>query len=101
MLGKDVNLKEIAKLLKNYTGAEIEAIVKSANSFALNRKHNLMDFTKEIKIDEPVQVEKQDFMLAYEEIKPEFGIDESKMEVYTKTPLYNYGTRYEKLVSDC
>lgn len=46
MLASDVDLKEIAKLLKNYTGAEIEAIVKSANSFALNRKHNLMDFSK-------------------------------------------------------
>jgi SpoVK/Ycf46/Vps4 family AAA+-type ATPase len=30
--------------MKNYTGAEIEAVVKSANSFALNRHHNLMDF---------------------------------------------------------
>lgn len=46
LLGQDVNLNEIASLLKNYTGAEIEAIVKSANSFALNRHHNLMDFGK-------------------------------------------------------
>lgn len=53
LLGGDVDLNSIAKELKNYTGAEIEAIVKSANSFALNRHHNLMDFTKNLKIDKP------------------------------------------------
>ncbi len=46
LLGKDVDLKALAALLKNYTGAEIEAVVISANAFALNRHHNLMDFTK-------------------------------------------------------
>ena len=58
LLAPDVDLREIAKILKNYTGAEIEAIVKSANSFALNRKHNLMDFTANLVIDKPVLVEK-------------------------------------------
>lgn len=53
LLGSDVDLNSIAKELKNYTGAEIEAIVKSANSFALNRHHNLMDFSKNLKIDKP------------------------------------------------
>lgn len=41
-----------------------------------------------------MQVEKRDFLLAYEEIKPEFGVDESKMEIYTKSTIYNYGTRF-------
>lgn len=50
LLGKDVDLKYIAKETKNYTGAEIESVVKSANSFALNRHHNLMDFSKKIVI---------------------------------------------------
>lgn len=40
----DVDLDMLAEMMKNYTGAEIEAVVKSANSFALNRHHNLMDF---------------------------------------------------------
>lgn len=33
-LDKDVNLEELASITKNYTGAEIEAVVKSASSFA-------------------------------------------------------------------
>lgn len=44
-------------MLKNYTGAEIEAVIKNANSLALNRHHNLMDFGKNIKIDKPGKVE--------------------------------------------
>lgn len=50
LLGKDVDLDQFAAMMKNYTGAEIEAVVKSANSFALNRHHNLMDFSKKIVI---------------------------------------------------
>lgn len=46
LLSNNVDLNWIAQLTKNYTGAELEAIVKSANAFALNRHHNLMDFGK-------------------------------------------------------
>ncbi len=94
LLAKDVSIAELARLTKNYTGAEIEAIVKSANSFALNRHHNLMDFTKNLIIDKPGQVEMQDFLKALEEVKPEFGIENSKLDVYTKNPLINYGDRF-------
>lgn len=51
LLGNDVNLNFLAKNLKNYTGAEIEAVIKSASSYALNRHHNLMDFGKNLKIE--------------------------------------------------
>lgn len=33
-LAKDVDIPELAQLTKNFTGAEIEALVKSAASFA-------------------------------------------------------------------
>lgn len=36
-LERSVNLKEIAFLANNYTGAELEGVVKSAQSFALER----------------------------------------------------------------
>ena len=34
-LDDSVDLKEIARKTKNYTGAELEGVVKSAQSFAL------------------------------------------------------------------
>lgn len=36
LLADDVDLNKLAHEMRNYTGAEIEAVVKSANSFALN-----------------------------------------------------------------
>jgi vesicle-fusing ATPase len=36
-LDDDVNLKEISRITKNYSGAELEAVVKSAQSFVLER----------------------------------------------------------------
>lgn len=60
VMGKDVNLAQLAKITKNYTGAELEAVVKSASAWAFNRVHNIMDFTKDVLKDEVV-VGMQDF----------------------------------------
>ena len=57
LLGSNVDMKNLAKILKNYTGAEIEAVIRNASSLALNWHHNLMDFGKAIKIDNPGKVE--------------------------------------------
>ena len=57
LIGKDVDFKKLAYLMKNYTGAEIEAVVKSANAFALNRHHDLMNFTKRVVINKPEKVD--------------------------------------------
>ena len=35
LLAKDVDINKLATITKNYTGAEIEAVCRSANSFAL------------------------------------------------------------------
>jgi vesicle-fusing ATPase len=35
LLASDVDLKYLAQVTKNYTGAEIEAVCRSATSFAL------------------------------------------------------------------
>lgn len=36
-LDKSVDTSQIAKIAKNYTGAELEGVVKSAQSFALEK----------------------------------------------------------------
>lgn len=47
-LGQDVDLAELAARTKNFSGAEIEGLVKSAASFALNRQVDVNDLTKPI-----------------------------------------------------
>ncbi len=82
LLDSNVDLNKMAEIMKNYTGAEIEAVVKSANSFALNRHHKLLDFKEEIKFDKPGTVAWEDFSKALEEVKPEFGVEQNKLEVF-------------------
>ena len=43
LLSQEVDLPTLAKRTKNYTGAEIEGVVKSAASFSLNRGNDLFD----------------------------------------------------------
>ncbi|KAJ6728583.1 VESICULAR-FUSION PROTEIN NSF [Salix koriyanagi] len=47
-ISPDVNLQELAARTKNYSGAELEGVVKSAVSFALNRQLSLDDLTKPV-----------------------------------------------------
>jgi len=41
LMDSDVNMDELADKTKNYSGAEIEALVKSAASYAFDRYHSL------------------------------------------------------------
>ena len=90
----------IAKMMKNYTGAEIEAVVKSASSFSLNRCHQLMDFTKNPDISQPGKVEMQDFLKALEEVKPEFGVDSERLEICAGSEFFDYGPRLSEIMSN-
>ena len=50
-LGTDVDLWNLAQRTKNFSGAEIEGLVKSATSFALNRQVDVNDLSKPIDED--------------------------------------------------
>ena len=62
-----VNIDRLAKITKNYTGAEIEAVCSSAASFA---------FFKDADLNNMPKVNMYHFELALNEIKPSFGVNE-------------------------
>merc|ERR1712012_690770 len=71
-LNSDVDLAELAKLTKNFSGAEIEGLVRAAQSCALNR---LVKASSKVEIDpdaaEKLMVSRSDFMHALEnDVKP-------------------------------
>ncbi|XP_052118922.1 vesicle-fusing ATPase [Arachis duranensis] len=47
-LAPDVNIQELPARTKNYSGAELEGVVKSAVSYALNRQLSLEDLIKQV-----------------------------------------------------
>nr|VDD50228.1 unnamed protein product [Brassica oleracea] len=71
-LAPDVNLQELAAQTKNYSGAELEGVVKSATSYALNRHLDIEDLSKPVD-EENIKVTMNDFLQALREVKPAFG----------------------------
>ncbi|KAB1199510.1 Vesicle-fusing ATPase [Morella rubra] len=78
-LAPDVNLQELAARTKNFSGAELEGVVKSAVSFALNRQLSLDDLTKPVD-EESIKVSMDDFLHALHEIIPAFGASTDDLE---------------------
>ncbi|EPR79250.1 SEC18-like vesicular fusion protein [Spraguea lophii 42_110] len=79
-----VKLKDLAALSKNYTGAEITAVVKSAVSYALERNVNEKDGNGKFVGNDNILVTMEDFNLALNDVKPAFGIDENDFSTYKK-----------------
>ena len=79
VMDPDVDLAELAHLTKNFSGAEIGGLVKSASSFAFNR-HVKVGTVAGISDDiVNMKVNRQDFQNALEEVKPAFGVSEEEL----------------------
>lgn len=97
ILQEDVDLDKLALVSKNFTGADLETLVKRASSYALNAgidlKSNNVDLTQMRKIG------MIDFTNALKEIKPQFGSDNSKLENCLQYDIIDYGNSFEDLNS--
>ena len=96
-LSKDVDVSDLAKKTQNYSGAEIEGLVKSAVSFALTRHVNVADITAEIDEDN-IKVMKEDFDRAFSEVVPAFGAATETFERCRLNGMISYGSRFEKML---
>lgn len=79
----------VAARTKNYSGAELEGVVKSAVSFALNRQISMDDLTKPLD-EESIKVTMDDFVHALQEITPAFGASTDDLQrcryIYCSSP---------------
>ncbi|XP_050205034.1 vesicle-fusing ATPase [Mercurialis annua] len=91
-LAPDVNLQELAARTKNYSGAELEGVVKSAVSFALNRQLSMEDLTKPVD-EESIKVTMEDFLTAAQEVIPAFGASTDDLERCRLNGIVDCGDR--------
>ncbi|XP_019749290.1 vesicle-fusing ATPase-like isoform X1 [Hippocampus comes] len=92
-LADDVDVKELAAETKNYSGAELEGLVRAAQSTALNR-HIKASNTVEVNIDtaEKLQVSRLDFMASLNnDIKPAFGTNQEDYASYIMNGIVRWG----------
>jgi vesicle-fusing ATPase len=96
-LSGDVNLEELASRTKNFSGAELEGLVKSATSFALNRQVNLADLSKPLDEDN-IKVTMHDFIQALNEVKPAFGAAINSLEMCRLNGMLDCGDSHAHIL---
>lgn len=90
VMGRDVDLAELASLTKNFSGAEIGGLVKSATSFAFNR-HVKVGTLAAISDDiDQMQVVREDFMNALDEVQPAFGVNEEELQQVVQNGIIHF-----------
>lgn len=99
-LGADVKVPVLAEMTKNFSGAEIEGLVKSASSYAL---YGSIDVSQGAAVSakpkfDNIMVTMADFKAALEEVKPAFGVAEEELGAFLRNNLIPYGDDYDKIV---
>ncbi|RKF60415.1 Vesicular-fusion protein sec18 [Golovinomyces cichoracearum] len=100
VMDSDVDVKELAYLTKNFSGAEIGGLVKSASSFAFNR-HVKVGTVAGVSDDiENMKVNRSDFMNALDEVKPAFGVSEEELEIAMGAGILHFSPYIENILKD-
>ncbi|KAK9371306.1 P-loop containing nucleoside triphosphate hydrolase protein [Lipomyces kononenkoae] len=90
VMASDVDLDELASLTKNFSGAELNGLVKSATSFAFNR-HVKVGTVAGVSSDiDKLKVNRQDFMNALDEVRPAFGVNEEELATCVQNGIIKY-----------
>jgi len=99
VLADDVDMIDIAARTKNYSGAEIEGLVKNALSYAL---YGGIDVTKgnvEAKMElVDITVTMDHFNNAMKEVPPAFGVAEDELKKHMGGGLIEWGDDFRKIM---
>lgn len=97
MMGEDVSIESLASQTKNYSGAEIEGLCKSAAAFALNRHVDYRDLQKKVDAS-GMTVMMDDFRRALREVQPAFGMGRDDFARCLLGGFLIHGERMRKLL---
>ena len=99
-LDADVNLQDMAHRSKNFSGAEINGLVRSAASWALNR-HVKGGTMAAISDDiENVAVNRGDFDKAFDEVRPAFGVSEDELQDCLTQGILHYSPFIDNILQE-
>ncbi|KAF3766260.1 AAA-domain-containing protein [Cryphonectria parasitica EP155] len=100
-IADDVNLAELAALTKNFSGAELNGLAKSAASFAFNRHTQAGSMAAVSKDVSNLVITRQDFMAALSEVTPAFGVSDEEL---TKSIIYgivHFSSSVDQIINSC
>ncbi|KAH7320061.1 vesicle fusion factor [Stachybotrys elegans] len=100
LLDTDVNLEELAALTKNFSGAELNGLVKAATSFAMSR-HTEVGQLAAVKQDVTnIRVNRADFMNALTEVRPAYGVSEAELEEAVRLGIIPYSPHLDSITQE-
>lgn len=100
-IASDVDLEELAGLTKNFSGAELNGLAKSAASFAFNRHTQAGSMAAVGKDVNNLVITRQDFLGALSEVTPAFGVSDEEL---TKSIIYGiiqFSPSIEQIINSC
>ena len=90
-------LPEIADKCKNFSGAEIEGLVKAASSYALTRCVDVKDLSKAPDTKNLI-LKYEDFERALNDVEPKFGAKSQELKAYYRNGFVPYGDSFDALM---
>lgn len=100
-LAPDVDVEELARITKNFSGAEISGLVRSAASFAMNR---FVRADKKVQVaadaESKMLVTRDDFMRALSEVRPAFGQSEESLGNVIVNGIIMWGEPVQRVLDD-
>lgn len=100
VMADDVDLDELASLTKNFSGAEIAGLIKSATSFAFNRHVKVGTMAGIDENIENMRVNRDDFMHALDEVQPAFGVAEEELAQVVSNGIMHFAPHVDVILRD-
>ena len=91
-------MPEIAEKTKNFSGAEIEGLVKAATSYALTRCVDVKDLSKPPD-EKNLVLRFGDFERALNDVQPKFGAKSTELKALYRNGFVPYGESFDFLMS--
>ncbi|KAK3314666.1 P-loop containing nucleoside triphosphate hydrolase protein [Apodospora peruviana] len=96
----DVDLEKLATLTKNFSGAELSGLVKSATSYAFSRHIKVGTMAGVSEDVAGMKVNMQDFVNALSEVKAAFGADDAELEEAFPYGIFDYSQSIDNILRD-
>jgi vesicle-fusing ATPase len=91
-------LGEISEKAKNFSGAELEGLVKAATSYALTRCVDVKDLSK-APDEKNLILQFADFERALTDVEPKFGANNTELKAHFRNGFVPYGDKFDMLMN--